>query len=850
MTSWTDLPLIPEHVDLLTEQAITPEIAHQRGVRSITTLDDMPGEFAGYGDNALPGLLFPWTEPDGTTTPQLKVPDGKIIIDGRPAKYLWPKGRAAALGVIRDVPAAAKAILVEGTKQGLAAAAWAPAEYAVYAIGGIRMWSRAGVPTHHLDVFEGVEVYVFPDADTATNLDVYTASEKLAEELELAGADAVWFPRTGGGAKAGLDDILGGRKPEQRTAFLARAIDRVTKLARGLGKKPADAKPKPKKGSGKKDLVPLSAERGRIVVNDDRYEVINNLTGALVDRWDRQRLFNYGGVIGARTGVTMAPIDRRAFLDIIQETTQTVSRMLTSEGEVEDTFAWPDNNTVDASLSRAGSFAPLDRLGKVPFVRPDGTICAASGYDEGTRSFLVLDEALEDLDVPEEPTPEQVKAAVSLYLNDLLVDFPFPTDADRANALATLLTPFIRALVPISPLAIVDGKEAGSGKNLFADLMAIVFEGKAITPLPYSTDDAEQRKVITAAFRSGQSLFVFDEAHKIEGPSFARALTSITYQDRILGGSVMAEFPNNVTWVSLGNNVEVLGDMSRRAYRVRMSYAGASPEMRSGFKHDDIRGWATEHRADLIRAALVMVRSWFAAGRPIGAVPYRMGSFETWQKVIAGVLTHAGVEGFLVGMKEWRSESDFTRQHWTEFLAWVGENMRGREFTVGQLTVKINGGADVPLPVDIQDPAAPGYNRVLGMALRKHLVDRVLDGLTLVKLDKKGHGSAAIYRVDEVPAEGGGGGESGDTLPTQPHRDFSSLSPTHDVTCVTRVGAEQEPSLRSLPLSLTDLLSAATGPEPTKCRECQTQKVHFGSAGILTACPQCHPETVSPRRAV
>ena len=101
MTSWTDLPLIPEHVDLLTDQAITPEIAHQRGVRSITTLDDMPGEFAGYGDNALPGLLFPWTEPDGTSTPQLKVPDGKIIIEGRPAKYLWPKGRAAALGVIR-----------------------------------------------------------------------------------------------------------------------------------------------------------------------------------------------------------------------------------------------------------------------------------------------------------------------------------------------------------------------------------------------------------------------------------------------------------------------------------------------------------------------------------------------------------------------------------------------------------------------------------------------------------------------------------------------------------------------------------------------------------------------------
>ena len=68
------------------------------------------------------------------------------------------------------------------------------------------------------------------------------------------------------------------------------------------------------------------------------------------------------------------------------------------------------------------------------------------------------------------------------------------------------------------------------------------------------------RKQITASFAAGHELFVFDEAHVVEGAQMARALTSLTYGDRILGVSRIAKFPNAATWMSLGNQVQVNGE--------------------------------------------------------------------------------------------------------------------------------------------------------------------------------------------------------------------------------------------------------------------------------------------------
>lgn len=490
-------------------------------------------------------------------------------------------------------------------------------------------------------------------------------------------------------------------------------------------------------------------ERPMLVCNEDRWEVLKGLTKHLQDRWDGQRLFDFGGVLCERKGITMRPLNKGALDALSVETCKFVNRKFdrrTQETSYPPALA--EARILDMILARPDEFSKLEKLSQVPFVRPDGTICAAEGYDAATHTFLELDQALRGIDIPDTPTEDQVMWAKNLLLTDLLGDFPLHTDSDKANALATLLTPFVRDLVPVSPLAVIDAKEAGSGKNLLADIISVLFTGNPIQTLPYSTDDAEQRKVITSAFRDGHSVLLFDEAHVIEGANFARALTSHTYQDRILGSSVIAEFPNNRTWISLGNQVQIKGDMARRVYRVRLEYDGSRPESRpaESFRHPDLRQWALDNRAQLVKACLILIRAWYSLGKPRAPLPFRMGSFEKWQEILAGILDVAQVQDFLVNVPQWRSESDFERQHLVGHLEWLGQQYGTQPFTASQVTEAMKRDRTAEHPPSMDDPFPEGYARRLGQWFAR-VKDRDLDGIKLIRLESQGHTGVAKWMI-------------------------------------------------------------------------------------------------------
>lgn len=512
----------------------------------------------------------------------------------------------------------------------------------------------------------------------------------------------------------------------------------------------------PSPGAGAQDAgtqIPATPiERPMIIANDDRLLVWKGITKCLQDRWNGERLFDFGGVICERRDTTMRPLNRAALDSLTTETCNIVNRKFNQRTQIESfPSTAPEARMLDMILSRPEEFVKLEKLSQVPFVRPDGTICATEGYDAATHTFLELDPVLRGIDVPETPSKEQVLWAKDLLLNELLGDFPLHTDSDKANALATLLTPFVRDLVPVSPLAVIDAKEAGSGKNLLADIISVLFTGRSIQTLPYSTDDAEQRKVITSAFRDGHSVLLFDEAHQIEGANFARALTSHSYQDRILGSSVIAEFPNNRTWISLGNQVQIKGDMARRVYRVRLEYEGSRPESRpaSSFRHPDLRQWAHDNRAQLVRACLILVRAWYALNRPTAPLPFRMGSFEKWQEILAGILWVAGVPDFLANVPQWRSESDFDRQHTVGHLQWLAQQYAGAPFTAAQATEALKRDRTAEHPPAMDDPFQEGYARRIGQWYAR-AKDRVLDGLKLIKLEGQAHTGVAKWMVIKV----------------------------------------------------------------------------------------------------
>ncbi|MCF6745335.1 hypothetical protein E9529_13870 [Blastococcus sp. KM273128] len=718
--------ITPEHArDVLAPRGLTADDAARFGVYSVTTRDELPEEFRWAGEAAVPALVIPWRRLSGEgVVPQLR-PDTPLVVEGEERKYLMPKGVGSVIGVVREAPNPNLVIFAEGTFQARVAAAYAPPGASVYALAGCRTWSSDGVPVEDLSVVEGREVVVIFDGDLSRNLAVWTAAEKFGHALALEDAVSVRFAVLPTSGKAGLDDWLGKRSPEKRADYLERLIDDAK------GNLPTKPKAKPKEAR----QITAPNNRPLVEVNGDRHEVITSLLTAL-KRWDGTRLFSYGGVlVELKPGATVEPVVVGRLHRVIAESATTVA----TNAKGEAAYADPAGPTVGALLSSADEFTLLDRISRVPFVRPDGSICQTSGYDAATRTFVALDESLDGLQVPEEPTAEDVAAAVKLLTDEWLGDFmpSLPEPADRANLLGLMLTPLVRGLVPLAPLAVVDGLQMGVGKNLVADLLSILTTGRPAQPLPYNRGDDENRKVITSAFRSGAELFVFDEAHVIEGGSFARAITSITYSDRVLGVSAMAEFPNRITWVALGNNVVVNGDVSRRVFRIRLAPKTANPQDRDAdsFRHPDIKEWTLENRARLLAAALTLVRAWFAAGGKTNPAGRRFGSFEAWGGIVGGVLDNAGVEGFLGNLVEWRSESDFDRQHWSEHFAWLAETFgtgEGQAFTVAEVVEKLRRSNNPEPPPGMDDPSAMGYGRELGKAYAKKR-SQVFDGLVLVK---------------------------------------------------------------------------------------------------------------------
>lgn len=765
------MTIIERHADYLREHAaITADAAEAAGIRSASTVDELPEWARSWGEQAVPAIVFPWRSPSGDVVEQVR-PDTPIVYDGEAHKYLWPRGAGAVLNAARPVTDEHDTVLiVEGTKQTWAAAAYAPANVAVYGVGGCRNWSSDGIPLSDLMVVEGKRAVVLLDADAGSNRDVYDAGVALAQACRAEACEGeprfIWLPGSGA---TGIDDVLARRPEAKRAGFLAHQI----KLAVESTGRVKQDKPATKVPAARRDaefVAPMTGTNDRPVVylDGDRLDIVNEVTDLLLRRWNAERLFCHGDKLSWLKGQEMKPVDDGAFLDITAQTCRTAHRMVNSEGiQTGLRDVWVDAQTIKVVQSRADRFAELELVARSPFVRPDGTICRVNGYDAATRTMVVMDPDLVGIDVPDEPTADEIAQARKLILDEWLGDFPFPDEANRANALALVLTPFVRSMMHIVPLAVIDGLAPGVGKNLLVDCVLLMFLGEKPQLLGWNPNDEELRKLITSAFMTGPEVLVFDEAHHLDGASLARALTAAYWKDRILGGNNIKGYPNRATWISMGNNVRVEGDIYRRVYRIALRPRDANPEDRDtqSFRHPHLEDWTRQNRAELVRAALLLVRAWFAAGRPRPTAGVTFGSFEKWAEVLGGIVETAGQPEFLGNLRAWRSESNLASGYWAAHLAWLRDVFDDAEFTAREVRVKLQSDRDAefpPLSADIADKVL--YPKALGEAYARFR-DRSFGGLRLrrpVAADGKlreARGGRALWVIEsddpDVPVDSG-----------------------------------------------------------------------------------------------
>ncbi len=312
----------------------------------------------------------------------------------------------------------------------------------------------------------------------------------------------------------------------------------------------------------------------------------------------------------------------------------------------------------------------LRRIVEVPVFAPDGTLQTAAGYHAGSRTYFSPPPGFVLRPISNNPSPAELQQATQLILDEVLHDFPFIAEADRAHAVSLFLQPFCRDLITgPTPLYVIEAPIEGSGKGLLAEVCLMPSMGRRVGTLAPGRDEEEWRKSITSVLREGhEALWIDNLVHPLDSGTLAAALTTSVWEDRILGQSRTIRAPVRCAWLATANNPMLSRELTRRSVRIRIDPKVDRPWLRQAFHHDDLRAWVHAHRADLVWAALTLVRVWLAAGCPQSSVR-PLGSYEAWCRVIGGILSHTEIAGFLGNLNEFYEAANTESAAWRSLVA-------------------------------------------------------------------------------------------------------------------------------------------------------------------------------------
>jgi hypothetical protein len=284
-----------------------------------------------------------------------------------------------------------------------------------------------------------------------------------------------------------------------------------------------------------------------------------------------------------------------------------------------------------------------------PTMRADGSLLTEPGYDSKTGLlFEPLDETFQP--IPQRPSPADARKALD-KLNALIRDFPFVEDKHRAVALSAILTAPIRRSLPSAPAHAFTAPVAGTGKSKIVDTASIIATGAEAPATGAGKDEEELEKRLASSLLVADPIINIDNvARPIGGDLLCQMLTQATVKPRILGKSKNPTCTTG-TFVGLtGNNLVLVGDLTRRAIICRLDARMERPELRA-FDFDPVAD-AKKGRAEYVAAVLTILRAYHVAGRPNRPKP--LGSFEAWSELVRGALLWLGCADPVDTMEEIR----------------------------------------------------------------------------------------------------------------------------------------------------------------------------------------------------
>jgi hypothetical protein len=387
----------------------------------------------------------------------------------------------------------------------------------------------------------------------------------------------------------------------------------------------------------------------------------------------------------------------------------------------------------------------LSGLTRQPYLRPDGSLMTAAGYDPSSGMFGVFD--AREFAIPDAPSLADAKAALAL-LKDLLAEFSFTSAPDLAAALSALLTAAVRPSLASAPMFHARAHMVGSGKSYLCELITAFATPQRATPTTFPADDEECRKLLLAELLRAPAVIEFDNltgdlvAHK----SLCTALTSEHMSGRILGVSKTATVSTRALFLSSGNNVGPVQDMTRRCITIRLDPGCEVPAARS-FRRPDLVREVLRERGRYVAAALTIVRAWIVAGRP-KADCRAMAGYGDWSDLCRQPLLWLGLADATESVFEAMAEDPDRETLGRLLTGW--QAAFGRTAAMVRDAVRVSAFGDEHAELrevlrDIADERGEINRRRLGWWIRRH-AGRIVDGRRFVRAS--GNRSAEAWQVE------------------------------------------------------------------------------------------------------
>ena len=283
----------------------------------------------------------------------------------------------------------------------------------------------------------------------------------------------------------------------------------------------------------------------------------------------------------------------------------------------------------------------------VPTLRPDGTVLSDPGYDPTTKLWYA---PAEDRRLPPiRATREAAEASLALF-KDLLSEFPFVTDLDRAVALAALMTPVLRGACDVTPLLLILATTPGSGKSYLADIASTIVRAQKC-PVITAARGEEAKKRLGALILEGVQIISLDNCiYDLGGAMLCQIVERPLIRTRILGKSETLECEWRGTLFANGNNIGVMGDMTRRTIECNLDPRMERPEPPE-FSFDPIER-VMANRGAYVAAALTIALAYRETGKRAACDP--IASYGQWSRVVREPLIWLGEDDPVRSMERTR----------------------------------------------------------------------------------------------------------------------------------------------------------------------------------------------------